>query len=151
MKNGMPTFNPSDHKQVDWFTEYDDTGTQINDYIPPELDGIWEGKTPIIITQKQPPYTALIIHKIASKTDPAKYNELISWACNVEALEKPNRFLVIHPASKKAEETIRATINSIPQLPPNRIIQPFGIPYLKDKAPKMLMSNKFMMTLKYVS
>jgi len=118
MKNGMPTFNPSDHKQVDWFTEYDDTGTQINDYIPPELDGIWEGKTPIIITQKQPPYTALIIHKIASKTDPAKYNELISWACNVEALEKPNRFLVIHPASKKAEETIRATINSIPQLPP---------------------------------
>jgi hypothetical protein len=36
----------------------------------------------------------------------------------VEALEKPNRFLVIHPASKKAEETIRATINSIPQLPP---------------------------------
>ncbi|GCL54819.1 hypothetical protein NIES3806_21620 [Microcystis aeruginosa NIES-3806] len=118
MKNGMPTFNPSDHKQVDWFTEYDDTGTQINDYIPHELDGIWEGKTPIIITQKQPPYTALIIHKIASKTDPAKYNELISWACNVEALEKPNRFLVIHPASKKAEETIRATINSIPQLPP---------------------------------
>jgi hypothetical protein len=118
MKNGMPTFNPSDHKQVDWFTEYDDTGTQINDYIPPELDGIWEGKTPIIITQKQPPYTALIIHKIASKTDPAKYNKLISWACNVEALEKPNRFLVIHPASKKAEETIRATINSIPQLPP---------------------------------
>lgn len=118
MKNGMPTFNPSDHKQVDWFTEYDDTGTQINDYIPPELDGIWEGKTPIIITQKQPPYTALIIHKIASKTDPARYNELISWACNVEALEKPNRFLVIHPASKKAEETIRATINSIPQLPP---------------------------------
>ena len=118
MKNGMPTFNPSDHKQVDWFTEYDDTGTQINDYIPPELDGIWEGKTPIIITQKQPPYTALIIHKIASKTDPAKYNKLISWACNVEALEKPNRFLVIHPASKKAEENIRATINSIPQLPP---------------------------------
>ncbi len=118
MKNGMPTFNPSDHKQVDWFTEYDDTGTQINDYIPPELDGIWEGKTPIIITQKQPPYTALIIHKIASKTDPARNNELISWACNVEALEKPNRFLVIHPASKKAEETIRATINSIPQLPP---------------------------------
>ncbi|MCA2716363.1 hypothetical protein [Microcystis sp. M169S2] len=118
MKNGMPTFNPSDHKQVDWFTEYDDTGTQINDYIPPELDGIWEGKTPIIITQKQPPYTALIIHKIASKTDPARNNELISWSCNVEALEKPNRFLVIHPASKKAEETIRATINSIPQLPP---------------------------------
>jgi hypothetical protein len=118
MKNGMPTFNPSDHKQVDWFTEYDDTGTQINDYIPPELDGIWEGKIPIIITQKQPPYTALIIHKIASKTDPARYNELISWACNVEALEKPNRFLVIHPASKKAEENIRATINSIPQLPP---------------------------------
>ncbi|MDB9434008.1 hypothetical protein [Microcystis aeruginosa] len=118
MKNGMPTFNPSDHKQVDWFTEYDDTGTQINDYIPPELDGIWEGKTPIIITQKQTPYPALIIHKIASKTDPATYNELISWACNVEALEKPNRFLVIHPASKKAEETIRATINSIPQLPP---------------------------------
>ncbi|MCA2508072.1 MAG: hypothetical protein IM550_04920 [Microcystis sp. M54BS1] len=118
MKNGMPTFNPSDHKQVDWFTEYDDTGTQINDYIPPELDGIWEGERPIIIPQKQPPYTALIIHKIASKTDPARYNELISWACNVEALEKPNRFLVIHPASKKAEETIRATINSIPQLPP---------------------------------
>ena len=117
-RNGKPTFNPSDYKQVGQFTEYDDTGTQINDYIPPELDEIWEGKTPIIITQKQTPYPALIIHKIAFKTDPATYNELISWACNVEALEKPNRFLVIHPASKKAEETIRATINSIPQLPP---------------------------------
>ncbi|GCA69635.1 hypothetical protein MiYa_01163 [Microcystis aeruginosa NIES-2519] len=118
MRKGKPTFNPSDYKQVDWFTEYDDTGTQTNDYIPPELDRIWEGKTPIIITQKQPPYPALIIHKIASKTDPARNNELISWACNVEALEKPNRFLVIHPASKKAEDTIKATINSVPQLAP---------------------------------
>jgi hypothetical protein len=117
-RNGKPSFNPSDYRQVGRFTEYNDTETQINDHIPPELDGIWEGKTPIIITQKQPPYPALIIHKIASKTDPAKYNKLISWACNVEALEKPNRFLVIHPASKKAEETIRATINSVPQLPP---------------------------------
>ncbi|MFM6408858.1 MAG: hypothetical protein ACKPGT_31055, partial [Microcystis sp.] len=98
--------------------EYNDTETQINEHIPPELDGIWEGERPIIIPQKQTPYPALIIHKIASKTYPARYNELISWACNVEALEKPNRFLVIHPASKKAEETIRATINSIPQLPP---------------------------------
>ncbi|MCA2621354.1 MULTISPECIES: hypothetical protein [unclassified Microcystis] len=117
-RNGKPSFNPSDYRQVGRFTEYNDTETQINDHIPPELDGIWEGKTPIIITQKQPPYPALIIHKIASKTDPARYNELISWACNVEALEKPNRFLVIHPASKKAEETIRATINSVPQLAP---------------------------------
>jgi len=117
-RNGKPTFNPSDYKQVGQFTEYDDTGTQINDYIPPELDEIWEGKTPIIITQKQTPYPALIIHKIAFKTDPATYNELISWACNVEALEQPNRFLVIYPASKKAEETIRARINSVPQLAP---------------------------------
>ncbi|MCA2937855.1 MAG: hypothetical protein IM319_01250 [Microcystis sp. M113S1] len=117
-RNGKPSFNPSDYRQVGRFTEYNDTETQINDHIPPELDGIWEGKTPIIITQKQPPYPALIIHKIASKTDPARYNELISWAWNVEALEKPNRFLVIHPASAKAEENIRATINSIPQLPP---------------------------------
>jgi hypothetical protein len=117
-RNVKPTFNPSDYKQVGHPTKYNDTETQINDHIPPELDGIWEGKTPIIITQKQPPYPALIIHKIASKTDPARYNELISWAWNVEALEKPNRFLVIHPASKKAEENIRATINSIPQLPP---------------------------------
>ena len=119
-RNGKPTFNPSDYKQVGQFTEYDDTGTQINDYIPPELDEIWEGKTPIIITQNnlQTPYPALMIHKIASKTDPARCKELISWACNVEALEQPNRFLVIYPASKKAEETIRARINSVPQLAP---------------------------------
>jgi hypothetical protein len=116
MKNGMPTFNPSDHKQVGYPTEYDDTETQINDYIPHELDGIWEGKTPIIIPQKQTPYPALIIHKIASKTDPARYNELISWAWNVEDLEKPNRFLVIHPANQKAEGRIKSQIASIPQL-----------------------------------
>ncbi|MBD2622799.1 hypothetical protein H6G48_14395 [Microcystis flos-aquae FACHB-1344] len=120
MRKGKPTFNPSDYKQVDLFTEYDDTETQINEHIPSELDGIWEGKTPIIITQNnlQTPYPALMIHKIASKTDPARCKELISWACNVEALEQPNRFLVIYPASKKAEETIRARINSVPQLAP---------------------------------
>ena len=119
-RNGKPTFNPSDYKQVGQFTEYDDTETQINEHIPSELDGIWEGKTPIIITQNnlQTPYPALRIHKIASKTDPARCKELISWACNVEALEQPNRFLVIYPASKKAEETIRARINSVPQLAP---------------------------------
>ncbi|MFM6896646.1 MAG: hypothetical protein ACKPKF_04845, partial [Microcystis panniformis] len=116
MRKGKPTFNPSDYKQVDCFTESDDTGTQINDYIPHELDRIWEGKTPIIITQKQTPYPALIIHKIASKTDPARYNELISWAWNVEDLEKPNRFLVIYPANQKAEGRIKSQIASIPQL-----------------------------------
>jgi hypothetical protein len=117
-RNVKPTFNPSDYKQVGYPTKYDDTETQFNDYIPPELENLLQQKTPTIIPQKQPPYTALIIHRIASKTDSAKNDELISWACNVEALEKPNRFLVIHPASAKAEETIRATINSVPQLPP---------------------------------
>ncbi|NCR42986.1 MAG: hypothetical protein GPJ09_01050 [Microcystis aeruginosa SX13-01] len=118
MRNGKPTFNPSDYRQVGYPTEYDDTETQFNDYIPDELENLLQQETPIIIPQQQQQQTALIIHKIASKTDSARNDELISWACNVEALEKPNRFLVIHPASAKAEETIRATINSVPQLPP---------------------------------
>ncbi|MEY3555642.1 MAG: hypothetical protein RLZZ580_1697 [Cyanobacteriota bacterium] len=118
IRNGKPTFNPFDYKQVGDHRKYDDTETQFNDYIPDDLENLLQQETPTIIPQKQPPYTALIIHKIASKTASARNDELISWACNVEALEKPNRFLVIHPASAKAEETIRATINSVPQLPP---------------------------------
>ncbi|TRV49353.1 MAG: hypothetical protein EWV53_11090 [Microcystis panniformis Mp_MB_F_20051200_S9] len=123
MRHGKPTFNPSDYRQVGDPTKYNYAENKIDEeYIPPELQNLLQQKTPIIIPQQESPQTALIIHKIASKiaskTDPVRYNELISWACNVEALERPNRFLVIYPASKKAEETIRATINSVPQLPP---------------------------------
>ncbi|MFM6405466.1 MAG: hypothetical protein ACKPGT_12725, partial [Microcystis sp.] len=41
---------------------------------------------------------------------------MISWAWNVEDLEKPNRFLVIYPANQKAEGRIKSQIASIPQL-----------------------------------
>ncbi len=81
MRNGKPTFNPSDYRQVGYPTEYDDTETQFNDYIPDDLENLLQQKTPTIIPQKQPPYTALIIHKIASKTASARNDELISWAC----------------------------------------------------------------------
>ncbi len=92
IRNGKPTFNPFDYKQVGDHRKYDDTETQFNDYIPDDLENLLQQETPTIIPQKQPPYTALIIHKIASKTASARNDELISWACT--------------------------TINSVPQLPP---------------------------------
>jgi hypothetical protein len=116
MRNGKPTFNPSDYRQVGQFTEYNDTETQINEYIPPELENFLQQETPIIIPQKKPPHPALMIHKIASKTEATRNNELISWAWNVEDLEKPNRFLVIYPANQKAESIIKSKIASVPQI-----------------------------------
>lgn len=117
-RNGKPSFNPSDYRQVGRFTEYNDTETPPSQSISDNLKSLSQQETPIIIPQQKSLYPTPITHNIALETEAARNNELISWAWNVEALEKPNRFLVIHPASKKAEETIRATINSIPQLPP---------------------------------
>jgi hypothetical protein len=119
---GQPKFDPFPPQKDDKFYEF--TDKKISDNLE-NLEDICQSETPIVISHDRIPLPLnqgsnrpLTIHNIASKTEAAKNNELISWAWNVEALEKPNRFLVIHPASAKAEETIRATINSVPQLPP---------------------------------
>jgi hypothetical protein len=119
---GQPKFDPFPPQKDDKFYEF--TDKKISDNLE-NLEDICQSETPIVISHDRIPLPLnqgsnrpLTIHNIASKTEAAKNNELISWAWNVEALEKPNRFLVIYPASKKAEETIRARINSVPQLAP---------------------------------
>ncbi|MFM6324034.1 MAG: hypothetical protein ACKPH1_06700, partial [Microcystis panniformis] len=119
---GQPKFDPFPPQKDDNFYEF--TDKKISDNLE-NLEDICQSETPIVISHDRIPLPlnqgsnrALTIHNIASKTKAAKNNELISWAWNVEALEKPNRFLVIYPASKKAEDTIRARINSVPQLAP---------------------------------
>lgn len=117
-RNGKPSFNPSDYRQVGRFTEYNDTETPPSQSISDNLKSLSQQETPIIIPQQKSLYPTPITHNIALETEAARNNELISWAWNVEALEKPNRFLVIYPASKKAEDIIRATLSSVPLLPP---------------------------------
>ncbi|NCT62461.1 MAG: hypothetical protein GPJ03_05125 [Microcystis aeruginosa G13-01] len=119
---GQPKFDPFPPQKDDKFYEF--TDKKISDNLE-NLEDICQSETPIVISHDRIPLPLnqgsnrpLTIHNIASKTEAAKNNKLISWAWNVEALEKPNRFLVIYPASKKAEETIRARINSVPQLAP---------------------------------
>ncbi|TAE59104.1 MAG: hypothetical protein EAZ87_10775 [Nostocales cyanobacterium] len=57
------------------------------------------------------------INALASKKYNKNKNGLgISWAYNVEALEKPERFLVIQAASEKAYQILQQAINRTPQV-----------------------------------
>ncbi|MBD2138185.1 hypothetical protein H6F32_11425 [Anabaena sp. FACHB-1237] len=74
---------------------------------------------PILLTPQQE-YDLQTINVLALK----KYNTNVkydnyqpfSWAYNVEALEKPERFLVIHAASEKAYQLLERAINKAPRL-----------------------------------
>ena len=58
--------------------------------------------------------TTWILNQMATEKARAS-NQLVAWAFQVEALEQPRGFLVIQPASEKAQELLQRAMASTPQ------------------------------------
>ena len=71
---------------------------------------------PMLLRPEQQ-YDLRTIHTLANrKINSHNKGELVSWAFNVEALEKPWRFQVIQAASTPAYEILKRTISNTPQI-----------------------------------
>jgi len=108
----MPVFNPFETKVVGQPNEYQ-VGNPLVVPLKNELQYLLKNEAPIVIPSVQP-CTAFIVNQMA--TEKAIENgQPVAWAFQVEALEQPRSFLVIQPASEKAEQLLHRAIASTPQ------------------------------------
>ena len=105
----LPVFNPLDRKKEgDYYSPPDD-------YQPPNmtLDAAGERliaqDTPILIQGEQFNFHQV---NILAFNKAAKEDKPVSWAYNVEMLEKPTRFAIIHAVGQDAYKKIQRVINS---------------------------------------
>ena len=112
------TFNPFDLREMGKpnLCNVDETSTQFRKPLPEAIAIPVNTFEPILLTPQQQ-YDLQTLNTLAFK----KYNgnkngQAISWAFNVEALEKPERFLVIQAASTKAYQILQKAITSTPKV-----------------------------------
>jgi len=95
---------------------------QPNQFSPPnqpqtpvrsELRQLLVNDAPVIVPFGEA-CTTLILNQMATEKARAS-NQLVAWAFQVEALEQPRGFLVIQPASEKAEQLLQRAMASTPQ------------------------------------
>lgn len=109
-------FDPFDHQVVGQPHSYDPSlNPSPTDKILARLK--WEnwldGKTPIIIPHDRP-CVPLVLDAMANQI--GRDDQPIAWAYNVEALQLPERFHVIQPASERAEKLLQKAKESAPKL-----------------------------------
>jgi hypothetical protein len=110
--NPMPVFNPFETKVVGQPNEYQ-VGNPVVVPLKSELQYLLTNEAPIVIPSVQP-CTAFIVNQMAMEK--ARENgQPVAWAFQAEALEQPRSFLVIQPASEKAEQLLHRAIASTPQ------------------------------------
>lgn len=108
----MPVFHPFETKFIGQPNEFA-VSNQPQISLRPELQQLLVNNVPVIIPSREP-CTTLIVNQMA--TEQARpNNQLVAWAFQVEALEQPRGFLVIQPASEKAEELLHRAMASTPQ------------------------------------
>ena len=108
----MPTFNPYDIRVV---------GQPNQGHISPsskksrsEIESQLVGQSAPIILELNRRYDLQLINQMAeAKAD----DRPISWAFNAEALEQPWRFVIIHPASDRADRILHKAISNPPVRP----------------------------------
>ncbi len=109
----ISVFNPFETKVVGQPNECSATNQpQIS--LPPELQNLLVNNVPVIIPSVQQPCTAFIVNQMAMEKG-RENGQPVAWAFQAEALEQPRSFLVIQPASEKAEQLLHRAIASTPQ------------------------------------
>ena len=87
-----------------------------------DTEEVWQFKKLPIVLDPTPQYDLYSINALAIKKCNLSKNGLpVSWAVNVEALVKPERFQIIQPASEKAVERIKRAIASTSQVKINAV------------------------------
>jgi hypothetical protein len=108
----MPVFNPFETKIVGQPNEYR-VPNESPIFVRHELRKLLVNNVPVIVPFGEK-CTALIVNQMA--TEKAIENgQPVAWAFQAEALEQPRSFLVIQPASEKAEQLLHRAIASTPQ------------------------------------
>jgi hypothetical protein len=113
-----PRFNPFDIRELDKPNICDVNEVSTNFRSPsPEAITIPVNTPETILLPPEQQYDLQTINTLAFKKYNANKNgQPISWAFNVEALEKPERFLVIQAASTKAHQILQKAITSTPKV-----------------------------------
>jgi hypothetical protein len=115
-----PTFNPFDIKNIGQRAFFNDGQRPFNtdNHLPPELEKLPLNEPEPLLLPPQPEYDLRSINILAiRKSKSSPNNQPISWAFNVESLEKPLIFQVIQPASQRASQIFKRLINQSPQVP----------------------------------
>lgn len=115
LHNGeMPVFNPFETKYIEQPNSCPvSTPPQVN--LPPETQTLPFNTSAPILIPPDPQYTFQVVDRLAVKKA-TNNDQPVSWAFNVEALEQPGRFQIIHAASDRAYQLLERTIASNPQL-----------------------------------
>ena len=108
----MPVFNPFETKFMGQPNEFS-APNQPQISLRPELEQLLVNDVPVIVPFGEP-CTTLILNQMATEKARAS-NQLVAWAFQAEALEQPRGFLVIQPASEKAQELLHRAMASTPQ------------------------------------
>ncbi|WP_254433152.1 MULTISPECIES: hypothetical protein [unclassified Dolichospermum] len=118
-----PIFNPLDTKTIDKFNKvstekldgWNNLKTEQQLALSSDKTQLLEYRTEQKIPRK---YNYILLNQInALAIDKSKNNGLpVAWAFNVEALEKPERFQVIQPASQKACDGLKRAIANAAQV-----------------------------------
>ena len=111
-----PIFHPFDIKNIGQPALFDFEQFPDKPEPPPELENL--NKPEPLLLPAQPEYDLKTIHILAlRKFNKSQNNQPISWAFNVECLEKPQTFQIIQPASPRAHQIFTRLINQTPQVP----------------------------------
>ena len=108
----MPVFDPFETKYMGQPNQFG-VPNQPQISLRPELEQLLLNDVPVIVPFGEP-CTTLIVDRMATEKARAS-NQLVAWAFQVEALEQPRGFLVIQPASEKAEQLLQRAMASTPQ------------------------------------
>ncbi len=131
----LPIFNPGDTRQ-----EGDDFSPPT-DSRPPNMtldaadERLIEPKDIPILIEEQQQQDFQQVH-ILAMNKAGRVNQPVSWAYNVEGLEKPNRFVIIHAASNDACKQIKAQIR-----PSQQQLQLANVGVHDEKALESAMKN----------
>ncbi|MBW4614153.1 MAG: hypothetical protein KME21_12940 [Desmonostoc vinosum HA7617-LM4] len=124
--NKTPVFNPfndqirtiiiDEHDAEQYRKQAYQLDKQINNS-PDLLDWLKRNSPPPIKIKPTTQYSIAEIDRLATKIA-QEHDYLISWSHNVEALDKPERFLIIQPASQEAYEKNFHSVKRYPVVVP---------------------------------
>ncbi|MBE9188368.1 hypothetical protein IQ270_27980, partial [Microcoleus sp. LEGE 07076] len=108
----MPVFDPFETKYIGQPNQFS-APNQPQIPLGSELEQLRANDAPVIVPFGKA-CTTWILNQMATEKARAS-NQLVAWAFQVEALEQPRGFLVIQPASEKAEQLLQRAMASTPQ------------------------------------
>ncbi len=108
-----PIFNPFDNREIGKPHQYK-IDKKLQSSIPADWQN-WLKNQPVPVILPSGNYSLQTINEMAEiKVEKDK----IAWVYNVEAVEEPEQFVIVHPANAEAESRLKNTAVKLPQSSP---------------------------------